>query len=216
MSTFEFIDARAVYTEIEQNVAYLIPSASNEFNNKARVSSFRPELHKNTRNPFLLMYLLKNEIKFDRCLSALGINSNEETRVLSKNYEWEQCDNLFVACPPRNPQGWLKKIEMSLLRFKSITIVLPARTDSTWFHENILSNSSAICRFIEGRVSFTPNGAPERDGSVIVTFYNSPAHTVNSVQCPSCLFTFDEQTNATLKSGNTRVHEIMTSVTFEN
>jgi len=72
---------------------------------------------------------------------------------------------LSVFCNPPYGRGvdrWISK-GIAEARSGSIVVVflLPARTDTRWFHDLILPNASDI-RFLQGRQQFTKNGVPGR------------------------------------------------------
>jgi len=73
-----------------------------------------------------------------------------------------------VFCnPPYGPE-----IGKFLARAKEAEIavyLLPARTDTRWFHERVLSEASEI-RFIKGRLRFNDNPNPAPFPSMIVIF----------------------------------------------
>ena len=86
---------------------------------------------------------------------------------------WDPCpiggsDGLIVDWQPRvfcNPPygralpGWIDKgaEEMAAGRVQLIVWLLPARTDTRWFHNLILPSSSEI-RFLKGRLHFSEGG----------------------------------------------------------
>ena len=55
-----------------------------------------------------------------------------------------------------------------------IVLLLPARTDTRWFHEYLYCKPNVSIRFLRGRVKFDgeKNGAPFP--SMIVTMYREP------------------------------------------
>lgn len=76
-----------------------------------------------------------------------------------------------VFCnPPYGPGigDWLKRAEEAELA----VYLIPARTDTKWFHEHVLPKASEI-RFVKGRLKFgdATNGAPFP--SMIVVYRNS-------------------------------------------
>ena len=49
--------------------------------------------------------------------------------------------------------GWIEKAHIECQKGKEIYILIPARTDTTWFHDIILKNNYRV-KFIKGRVKF--------------------------------------------------------------
>ena len=73
--------------------------------------------------------------------------------------EWDQS----TYCNPPYGRGvfsWVQKAYFESLKGKTIVMLLPARTDTRWFHEFILGK--AEIRFIKGRLKFggSKNSAP--------------------------------------------------------
>ena len=56
--------------------------------------------------------------------------------------------------------AWVKKAYQTSLKGKTVVMLLPARTDTKWFHEYIYHNSEI--RFVKGRLKFgeAKNAAP--------------------------------------------------------
>ena len=49
--------------------------------------------------------------------------------------------------------GWVEKAHIECQKGKTIVLLIPARTDTQWFHEIILENEYDV-RFIKGRLKF--------------------------------------------------------------
>ena len=49
--------------------------------------------------------------------------------------------------------GWVEKAHIEACKGKTIVMLLPARTDSHWFHDIILEHNYEV-RFIKGRLKF--------------------------------------------------------------
>lgn len=94
----------------------------------------------------------------------------KEDDALSK--EWDNPDIIYWMNPPygRSISKWVKKAKESAIKYGStVACLLPCRTDTKWFHEDVLG--SAFVLFIKGRVRFV--GAK----------YSAPF--------PSCVVVFD-------------------------
>ena len=65
--------------------------------------------------------------------------------------------------PPYGPAitEWIIKGVSESKLGKAVVFLLPARTDTRWFHDLVLPNSPEI-RFLRGRQSFTKNGIAGR------------------------------------------------------
>lgn len=109
---------------------------------------------------------LNNEFHFD-----LDVCANAENHKCVKYYTREQ-DGLIqswdgnVWCNPpygRKIGDWVKKAYLSAYTNKGVVVMLlPARTDTKWFHEYIYNQPNVKIRFIKGRLKFgnSKNSAP--------------------------------------------------------
>lgn len=86
--------------------------------------------------------------------------------------------SVFVNPPYSNPRPWIvKAIEQIRLRFtRRVVMLLPAATDTTWFHDLVLPHADVI--FMRGRVKFygwkgTPIGSPKA-GTILAVFPKRP------------------------------------------
>ncbi len=53
--------------------------------------------------------------------------------------------------------GWIEKGHLEAQKGKLVVFLIPARTDTTWFHDIILKNEYEV-RFIKGRIKFSDKG----------------------------------------------------------
>jgi site-specific DNA-methyltransferase (adenine-specific) len=69
--------------------------------------------------------------------------------------------SVFVNPPHSRLKEWVRKAQEELKRCDRVVMLLPARTDTKWFHEIVLKSASEI-RFIKGRLRFgnSKNTAP--------------------------------------------------------
>lgn len=117
---------------------------------------------------------LNNEFHFD-----IDVCADESNHKCDKYYSKEQ-DGLkqiwtgTVWCNPpygREIGKWVEKGYNSHHLYNNcIVMLLPARTDTKWFHQYIYNNPNAEIRFIKGRLKFgnSKNSAPFP--SMIVVF----------------------------------------------
>ena len=64
---------------------------------------------------------------------------------------WGQ--SVFVNPPYSQIKAWMEKGLAEYRQGKTVVFLIPARTDTGWFHDHILPNASEI-RFIRGRLKF--------------------------------------------------------------
>jgi len=102
--------------------------------------------------------------------------------ALCEKYYTEQEDGLkqswdgeVVYCNPpygREIGKWVKKASETN---GTVVMLLPARTDTKWFHKYIwdrADNNKPVVRFLKGRLSFDDSGNPAPFPSMIVIFEN--------------------------------------------
>tara|TARA_R110002167_G_scaffold218619_1_gene423269 strand:- start:840 stop:1256 length:417 start_codon:yes stop_codon:yes gene_type:complete len=89
---------------------------------------------------------------FDPC----PLNENPDFNGL--NIEWP--DSTFCNPPysrlkstKKNGMGWVEKAHIEASKGKTVVLLIPARTDTQWFHDIILKNNYEV-RFVRGRLCF--------------------------------------------------------------
>lgn len=87
-------------------------------------------------------------------------------------------DEVVFCNPPygRDIKDWIIKAHSERNSAKTIVMLLPSRTDTTWFHSYILKDANEI-RFIKGRLKFgtSKNSAPFP--SMIVVYHKESKRT---------------------------------------
>lgn len=70
-------------------------------------------------------------------------------------------DEVVFCNPPygRNIKDWVKKCHDEQFTAESIVLLVPARTDTRWFHDYIYD--SASIEFLRGRLRFEIGGVPQ-------------------------------------------------------
>ena len=123
--------------------------------------------------PQNLFNKLNNEFNF-----TVDVSSSELNYKCKKHYTQKEdglvqnWDNEIAWCNPpygRKIGEWVKKASESKA---IIVMLLPARTDTKWFHNYIYNKQNIEIRFIKGRLKFgnSKNSAPFP--SMIVIFKN--------------------------------------------
>lgn len=84
---------------------------------------------------------------------------------------------MFVNPPYSNPRPWIEKtIEETRNFADSVVMLLPAATDTTWFHDLVLPHADVI--FMRGRIRFHgPDGKPRgtpKAGTILAVFPKRP------------------------------------------
>ena len=107
---------------------------------------------------------------FDPCPFNPDFNSKDQDGL---KIEW--ASRTFVNPPYSNLKttkkslGWVEKAHIECQKGKFIVMLIPARTDTQWFHEIILANNYHV-EFIRGRLKFRDAKSPAPFPSMIVTF----------------------------------------------
>lgn len=111
---------------------------------------------------------LNEEFSFDLDVAATEKNTKckrfftKEDDALKQNWD---CNSAVFCNPPygRNIKEWVKKAYTEAQKGTTIVLLIPARTDTIYFHDYIYNK--AEIRFIKGRLVFTDDkGQPNRDG----------------------------------------------------
>jgi phage N-6-adenine-methyltransferase len=77
--------------------------------------------------------------------------------------DWSKFKSVFMNPPYGREIGkWVEKAREESLKGCKVVCLLPARTDTRWFHKNIYGYSGATVQFIKGRLKFggSKNSAP--------------------------------------------------------
>jgi len=113
--------------------------------------------------PTKLYTELNKEFNFDD-YDPCPLNDNPDKDGLLEDW----ADTTFVNPPysklkttKKNGIGWIDKAHNECKKGKTIVMLLPARTDTQWFHDIIVKNKYEI-RYIRGRLRFgdSKNAAP--------------------------------------------------------
>jgi phage N-6-adenine-methyltransferase len=134
---------------------YINPSKSNEWGTPQKLfDDLNREFHF-TLDACATAELAKCERFFDK-----------QEDALSKAW-----DAVTFCNPPYGPalSKWLRKAWLEMKHGNTIVMLLPARTDTIWFHEYCL-NSHAHIRFLKGRLYFGGGKGRAPFPSMIVVF----------------------------------------------
>tara|TARA_R110002126_G_C10050587_1_gene460281 strand:- start:38 stop:454 length:417 start_codon:yes stop_codon:yes gene_type:complete len=118
-----------------------------------------PYMNKSTTDswstPTNIKSTLQEEFNFDE-YDPCPLNDNPDFDGLEE--EW--ANKTFVNPPYsklkttiKNGLGWVEKAHIEAQKGKLVVMLIPARTDTTWFHDIILKNNYEV-RFIKGRLKF--------------------------------------------------------------
>lgn len=124
---------------------------------------------------------LHNEFYFDRDVAAHYLNAKcpdhygeQEDGLFINGLEeaWGEPGDTVYCNPPygREITSWLDKALKEKAIGVSSVFLLPARTDTKWFHEMVIPNAAEI-RFIKGRLKFEGMDAGAPFPSIVVIFF---------------------------------------------
>ena len=142
--------------------------------NKALFSSNSDEWE----TPTQLYAELTAEFHFCGDLAASGENAKcdnyftKEDDALSQNWAGLSTTGryLFLNPPYSNIKDWVKKAYEENLKGAKIVMLIPARTDTIYFHQWIYKNPNVEIRFIKGRLKFSNSKNSAPFPSMIVVF----------------------------------------------
>lgn len=118
-----------------------------------------------------LFEALDNEFHFKCDLAANSINAKVKTYIVkgSLDLNWSLLPGPLWLNPPygREIGKWVKKAYEESQRGATVVCLLPARTDTKWFHDYVLKGE---VRFLRGRVMFVGSKFAAPFPSLIVVF----------------------------------------------
>lgn len=108
---------------------------------------------------------LDEEFHFELDVCALPENAKcEKYYTPEMDGLSQQWDGVCWCNPPygRKIGKWVRKAWVSSAAGNTVVMLLPARTDTRWFHDYIYEKSNVEVRFIRGRLKFggSKNSAP--------------------------------------------------------
>lgn len=100
------------------------------------------------RTPAIVRMLLHKEYQFHGQIDASVVTDNENEIL---QCEWYP--STFVVPNYSRMVDWGAKMVTEADKGKIVVAIIPARTNTKWFHENVLSKATEM-RFIKGRLQF--------------------------------------------------------------
>jgi phage N-6-adenine-methyltransferase len=105
--------------------------------------------------------------------------STRENTTVPSNYYTKEIDGLkqpwkgtIFLNPPygRDIVKWMKKAVEAFLAGATVVALLPARTDTAWFHDYVLKGGATEIRFVRGRLHFNDSDAGAPFPSMVVIY----------------------------------------------
>eukprot|EP00515_Schizochytrium_aggregatum_P004570 CAMPEP_0202051904 /NCGR_PEP_ID=MMETSP0963-20130614/4920_1 /ASSEMBLY_ACC=CAM_ASM_000494 /TAXON_ID=4773 /ORGANISM="Schizochytrium aggregatum, Strain ATCC28209" /LENGTH=264 /DNA_ID=CAMNT_0048617119 /DNA_START=28 /DNA_END=819 /DNA_ORIENTATION=+ len=130
---------------------------------------FRAVFQRWCRTPAVLRVLMDPEFEFEGEINTKSTGASARELL---GCEWFR--STFVVPDYSNMKAWTKRaVEESRLGHTTVMIV-PARTNTEWFHEQVLEHASDV-RFIRGRVTFDGYAKQSPFPDLIAIFRAAPA-----------------------------------------
>ena len=108
--------------------------------------------------------------ELDVCASKANAKCERFFTVFEDGLAQEWTGTVWMNPPyGRGIGAWLKKAADSAEAGATVVCLIPARTDTTWWHEQVMTRASEV-RFVRGRLSFGAAKAPAPFPSAIVVY----------------------------------------------
>ena len=140
--------------------------------NTTKKSGYMPKSKTDSwKTPYHIKNKLNEEFDFDD-FDPCPLNDNPDFNGL--NMDWKKSN--FVNPPysklkttKKSGLGWIEKGHIEAQKGNLSVFLIPARTDTTWFHEIILENNYEV-RFLKGRLKFGDSKSSAPFPSMLVIF----------------------------------------------
>jgi len=112
--------------------------------------------------PQILFNELDGEFNFDRdpCATSKNAKCCQYYTKEDNGLNWSfRNEGIFINPPYSQIDKWVKKAYEESEFAKVIVMLIPARTDTRWFHKYIYLRNNVEIRFIKGRLKFNTSWA---------------------------------------------------------
>jgi hypothetical protein len=116
---------------------------------RANIRGIHMMFEKLKKTPDMIRIMLQIEFQFEGVVNACDKKADHEY-LLSDECEWY--DSTFVIPQYSCVKQWVTKCVSEMKKGKKVVCLVPCRTNTEWFHEIVLRESSDV-RFIKGRVT---------------------------------------------------------------
>ena len=147
----------------------------------ALIRSFQSHFNRLNRTPEMIRVMLQCEFGFDGVVDAAGVeDARAQGRIESSRsaqrdaggvedqghidakqgvLEADWFQSSFVVVNYSDVETWLKKVIQEAEKGRVVVALIPARTNTQWFHDLVLESADEV-RFVKGRVTFPGRTAP--------------------------------------------------------
>jgi hypothetical protein len=122
--------------------------ASNGSRSHAAIKGFNMIFEKLTKTPDLIRLLLQSEFQFEGVVNAYTSGCSHSQLLATEWY-----DSVFVIPHYSDMAKWMKKCNEQRQKGRVVVCILPSRTNTQWFHDEVLSAATNELRFIKGRIT---------------------------------------------------------------
>ena len=150
-------EAGLLYSLLESSVGEVVDTGDTAL---AAVRSFASSFRQISRTPEMVRIMLQPEFHFAGVVDASRMGSEEAAEALRRDW----FDSSFVVADYGDVERWLMRCAREAAEGRTAVALVPARTNTHWFHELVLENATEV-RFVKGRVHFPDaSGAPRAAG----------------------------------------------------
>lgn len=146
---------RVADIDLEQTLKGLISSSvsgtvTTEDEAFAAIKSFESSFERIRQTPEMVRVMLQNEFNFEGVIDCAALK--DKKRVLKDDWY----DSTFLVVDYSEVLPWLEKALEQSEKGRLVVALVPARTNTKWFHEVVLQAAKEV-RFIRGHVLFDNN-----------------------------------------------------------
>ena len=166
----------------------MIDRNDKSFQTVLEMQKLQQNLNGISRTPDMVRVLNQLEFNF---VGVVDATQHKKPETLLK-LEW--FDSTFVVSDYSQPRDWLEKAIEEANRGKTVAMLVPARTNTAWFHEYIIGVASDI-RFIRGSLFMHGKKRANTVPDCLVIYQTAPnkiTRNDNAVHILDCRASFTE------------------------
>lgn len=176
MQTIEELEGESLIEQIASYETSEPVSAGNE--RLARIRGIQTVFKQISRTPKILRMMMQKEFDFDGQVDASTLRANKDNESDDRLLEAEWYDSTFVVPNFGRMPLWSKKIAEQAALGKTIVAIIPARTNTSWFHDFVIQQAAEI-RFIRGRLMFPGHKTQSPLPDVIAVYRGAKPHLLD-------------------------------------
>ena len=157
---------------LEQFIKHKVTSALEPGDgNHTQIKSMQSTFMQISRTPETIRVMTQLDFKYQGVIDPWDTTRHmpPEDEVLAVDW-W---DSTFVVVPHGDPGVWCEKACREAAAGRTVVMLLPARTNTRWFHRHVLQQAGEI-RFIQGMVWLTGASQPNTFPDCIAIYNRVP------------------------------------------